>query len=283
MNLRNELKTLFFASLFVAAIGFFSINSFGQKTYSGDPVTKDGISKALKLRQFQTADIVKIINEQGVEFKLTNDIEKELVENGARPELIEAIRRNYRGALKIKPSATNSNNYDGLVTKAIGLYESERNADEAISILNQAVELEPGKYRAYQMLGYVTLYGKKDFKKAEDHMRKAMELGGSAVFRLKHAHDYNFFKKCEGSFYISNNSVRFEGDDNADTFQVRDSEIVKIDIQGKWSGVFTLKMKGSIFHIVIRDSKGKDEDKYQFSPLTGKDAETKLILRLIGK
>ncbi|HRH44515.1 MAG TPA: hypothetical protein PKY82_22960 [Pyrinomonadaceae bacterium] len=267
---------------FIVVLALFSSISFAQRTYTGDPVTKNGLLKALKLRQFQTADIVKIVNEQGVDFKLAGDIENELRANGARPELIEAVRRNYRGALKIKPTNT-SNTYESLVSQAINIYESANSANRAIEILNQAVALEPGKYRAYQMLGYVTLYGKRDFKKAEEYMRKAMDLGGSAVFRLKHAHDYNFFKSCEGSFYISRNTIRFEGDDNQDTFNVRDTEIVKIDTQGKWSGVFTLKMKGGIFHIVIREKGGNENDKYQFSPLTGKDEERKMIIRLIGK
>lgn len=252
-----------------------------QRTYTGEPVTKNGLIKALKLRQFQTSDIVKIVNEQGVDFKITSDIQNELAKNGARPELLEAVRSHFRGALKVKP--TNSNTYDGLISQAINLYESANSANRAIEILNQAVAIEPNKSRAYQMLGYVTLYGKRDFKKAEENMRKAIELGGSAVFRLKHAHDYNFLNSCEGSFFISKGGIRFEGDDNQDTFNVRDSEIVKINTQGKLSGIFTLKLKGGIFHIVIREKNGTENDKYQFSPLTGKDEERKMIIRLIGK
>lgn len=274
-------KSLFILILTTFCFGIFPADSLAQRTYKGNPVDKDLLIKALKQRQFKSSDFVEIINEQGVEFKLTNDIQKELEQAGARPEIIEAIRRNYRGALKIKP--TTSNTYEGLVSQAVNIYESANSANRAIELLNQAVALDPNKYRAYQMLGYVTLYGKRDFKKAEEFMKKAMDLGGSAVFRLKHAHDYNFFKSCEGSFFISQNNIRFEGDDSQDTFNVRDSEIVKINTQGKWSGVFTLKVKGGIFHIVIREKNGTENDKYQFSPLTGKDEERKMIIRLIGK
>lgn len=263
---------------FVIILIVFSTISFAQRTYTGEPVTKNGLIKALKLRQFQTSDIVKIINEQGVDFKLTGDIENELRANGARPELIDTVRRNYRGALKIKPT-NNSNTYEGLISQAINLYESANSANRAIEILNQAVALEPNKYRAYQMLGYVTLYGRRDFKEAEQFMRKAIDLGGSAVFRVKHAHDFNFIQFCEGSLFISRNFVRFEGDYNQDTFQVRDTDIIKVDTQGKWSGL--LKFKGGIFHLVIRNK--AEEDKYQFSPLTGKNDEAKMIIRLIGK
>lgn len=263
-----------------AILIFFSTAVFAQKTYIGEPVTRNGLIKALKMRQFKTSDIVAIINEQGCEFRLEKDTQDELIRAGARPEVIEAVRRNYRGALKIKSS--NSNTYEGLVGKAVNIYESERNAKEAIETLNQAIALEPNKYRAYQMLGYVLLYGKKDFKKAEESMRKAINLGGSAVFRVKHSHDYNFLNSCSGSFYISRNNVRFEDDENVHTFQVKDSDIIKIETGNKWAGL--LKFKGGIFNVVIRDKADvKDKDKYQFSSLTGKGDEAKMIVRLVGK
>lgn len=275
----GKLVVVNFFSLIIFLSILFPTNLFSQKKYTGEPVTKNGLIKALNLRQFKTSDIVQIIDEQGVEFRLTNDIQLELQKAGARPELIEAVRRNYRGALNVKPS--NANTYEGLISKAITAYESRNRTNEAISILNQAVNLKPNEYKAYQMLGYVTLYGREDFREAEDYMKKAISLGGSAVFRLKHAHDYNFLNSCEGSLYISNNNIRFEGDNNSDTFQVNKSQIEKINTVGKWSGL--LKLKGGVFHIEIRDKASKDKDKYQFSPLTGKNDESKMIIRLIGK
>ncbi len=273
-------KSLVLLTLMTFCFGFLALESLAQKTYIDAPVTKNGLIKALRLRQFQTSDIVKIINESGVEFKLTSDIQNELEQAGARPELIEAVRRNFRGALKIKP--TTSITYEGLISQAINVYESANSSDRAIQILNQAVALDPNKSRAYQMLGYVTLYGKRDFKKSEEYMRKAINLGGSAVFRLRHSHDFNFLQSCSGSFYISKGSIRYEDDENVHTFQVRDADIVKIDTGNKWTGL--LKMKGGIFNLVIRDKADvKDKDKYQFSPLTGKGDEAKMIIRLVGK
>ncbi len=289
MLLKKLTSKLTILCLITGLLGLFAEISFAQKNYVGDPVTKNGLIKALKLRQFQTADIVQVINEQGVEFRLTSDIEEELRKVGARPELIEAVRRNYRSALKVKPADSDpkvkpahSETYEGLISKAIGSYESERNAQEAITILNQAINLEPNKSRAYQMLGYVNLYGLKNFKQAEEYMRKAINLGGSAVFRVRHSHDYTFSYSCIGSFYISKNSVRYEDDENIHTFQVRDSDIVKIDTIGMWTGL--LKRKGGLFKVVIRDKADiTDKDKYDFSPLTGKSEEAKMIIRLVGK
>lgn len=267
---------IYFAIFFV----IYSTVLFAQKNYIGEPVTKDGLLKALKMRQFKTSDIVSIINEQGCGFRLDKDIQEELVRAGARPEVVEAVRRNFRNALKIKP--INSKTYEGLISQAVNIYESEKNAKEAISILNQAIALEPNKYRAYQMLGYVTLYGKRKYKDAENYMRKAMDLGGSAVFRVRHAHDYTFSYTCSGSLYISNNNVRYEDDENNHTFQVKDSDIVRITTIGMWTGF--LKFKKGLFKIIIRDKADvKDKDKYDFSAKSGKGEEADMIVRLVGK
>lgn len=280
MRFKLILKKLNTLTLILILFAISAQEGFAQKNYTGEPVTKDGLVKALKMRQFKSSDIVSIINEQGCEFRLDKGTQEDLIKAGARPEVIEAVRRNFRGALKIKPS--NANTYEGLISQAINIYESNRNSKAAIAILNQAIAMDPNKYRAYQMIGYVSLYGQKNFKQAEDYMRKAISLGGSAVFRVKHSHDYNFLNSCSGSFYISRNNIRYEDDENVHTFQVKDSDIIKIETGNKWAGL--LKLKGGIFNVVIRDKADvKDKDKYQFSSLTGKGDEAKMIVRLVGK
>lgn len=268
---------MFFSTAVLVAI---ACTGSAQRTYVGDPVTKAGLIKTLKLRQFQTAEIVRVISEQGVEFQLNDDTRQELVQAGARPEVLDAVRRNFRGPLKIKPN--NSATYQGLISQAIGAYESEKNARQAIDLLNKAATMKPTESRAYQMLGYVNLYGLRNFSQAEAYMRKAINLGGSAVFRVRHAHDYTFSYSCIGSFFITRAGIRFEDDQNAHTFQVRDRDILNIDQVGKWTGLF--KRRGGLFKVVIRDKADmRDKDKYDFSPLTGKDEEAKMIIRLIGK
>ncbi len=276
----NYNRTLCSLVLFVTILGILAGFAAAQGRYVGDPVTQSGLLKTLRLRQFQTSEIVRVIIEQGVEFRLTEEIKRELVSAGARPEVIDAVRTHYRGSLKVK--LNNTNTYEGIVSKAINLYESEKNANEAIALLNKAVALRPNGSRAYQMLGYVYLYGLRNFKQAEQNMRKAIGLGGSAVFRVRHAHDYTFSYSCIGSFYISANQIRYEDDANEHTFQVRDRDIVKIDEVGTWSGL--LKRRGGLFKVVIRDKANiRDKDKYDFSPLTGKGEEAKMIIRLVGK
>lgn len=289
MFLGKKVKSYIHPVLIAIFLGVFALNTFSQKTYVGDPVTKSGLLKTIKMRQFKTSDMVEIINEQGCEFRLTSDIQSELVKAGARPEVIEAVRRNYRGALKIK--ADNSNSYQGLISRAISIYESERNAKEAIAILNQAINLRPNEARAYQMMGYVSLYGLRNFKQAEQYMRKAIDLGGSAVYRVYHAHDHTFSYSCTGSFYVSKNNIRYEDDENVHTFQVKDSDIDKIETVGAWGSILKpktwgdfIKFKKGLFKVKIRDKADiRDKDNYMFSVNTGKDDEAKMIVRLIGK
>jgi hypothetical protein len=269
--------------------------SIAQKNYVGEAASKNDLLKILRLHQFKTSDIVAVINEQGVDFRLTPDIQTELVKAGARPELIEAVRGNFRGVLPIRPvnssskikpeipnqivKPDNSNSYEGLIKKAINQYETDSNARMAIETLNQAVSLNPNKPRAYQMLGFINLYGLENFKTAEDYMRKAINAGGSAVFRLKHSHDKVFLTSCSGSFYISRAGIRYEDDENIHTFNVTDSNIVKIETGSFFNKLY--KLKGGTFNVVIRDR--SDQENYQFSPKTGKTEEAKMIIRLVGK
>lgn len=69
-----------------------------RQTSSDAPVKKDKLVKVLRSKQYQAREIAKIIAEQGVDFQLTPDVQAELVGAGARPEVLEAVRRNYRAA-----------------------------------------------------------------------------------------------------------------------------------------------------------------------------------------
>ena len=60
------------------------------------PIKKTGLVKALEINGLSTKEIVDIIRERGVDFRVTPEVEQELRKAGARPELIEAARQNYR-------------------------------------------------------------------------------------------------------------------------------------------------------------------------------------------
>ena len=67
--------------------------------YKGDALKKDGILKQLQQKgknAIKPAEMVKNIREYGVNFPITPDVETELARAGAKKEIIDAARDNYR-------------------------------------------------------------------------------------------------------------------------------------------------------------------------------------------
>ena len=75
------------------------------RAQSAKPIDKAGLMEAVRLRGLGTAEMVEIIREFGVDFRLLPEDEKELAKLGADPRLIEAVRANYRGAAPAPPPA----------------------------------------------------------------------------------------------------------------------------------------------------------------------------------
>ena len=278
---KNARKVICLFALIVC-LNLSAVEANAQKrAYTGEPVTQYGLLKVLNAKQYQTRQIIQVITSQGVDFRLTSAIRSELAEAGARPDLLQAVEQNYRG--KISGGKTGGgSNYENLIETAMEQFNSEKNTAEAIKILEKAVKVNPKNSKAFQLLGYVKLYGLEDFEAAEKDMRKAIALGGSAVFRISHAHDLTFSYSCEGSLYISKNDVRFEGDNNEHTFDVPKRDITNVKTLGGWGKL--IRRKSGAFKIVIRDRMDEDKDdkdKYNFSPLTGEKKEAKLVIKLI--
>lgn len=81
--------------------------------YKGNPVKKEKLVSVLRSKQLQTRDIVTVIKSNGVDFQLTPAVEKELTTAGARPEVISAIRDNYRQAVKTNNVAASKTKFTG--------------------------------------------------------------------------------------------------------------------------------------------------------------------------
>lgn len=277
------LKIAFVCLLFSAA----SVDLAAQ--YKGAPVKKNRLLQALRSRQLQTQDIVTIINTNGVDFPLTPENRKALVAAGARPEVIRAVANNPRfssqdnlTAKSEKNSANrkNKNNaaasYDDLLAQAIYSYKDKKNPQGAVRILEAAMKMKPKNPEAYQMLGFVYLYGLKDLAQAEKSMRESFENGGSAVFRVYHDDNGKFTKRCTGSLYVSQNTLRFESDDNVHTFETTTVNIDKIRLDTETTRTWK---KRSIFKIFLKI--GNQEAKFRFTPLTGEQEESKLAARFV--
>jgi hypothetical protein len=72
------------------------------------PYDKDKLIRVVQLNALPTAEVVQAIQQRGVDFRMTSDIESQFRAAGARPEVIEAIRSNYRGPSSPPPSNSSS-------------------------------------------------------------------------------------------------------------------------------------------------------------------------------
>jgi hypothetical protein len=257
--------------------------------YRGAPVKKERLVQALRSRQLQTGDIVTIINRNGVDFRLTAETKKLLIAAGARPQVIEAISNNSRVSvpdnnntiaktvrrnIKIKPAMPD---YDDLLERAIFSYKEQKNPKSAVQILKAAARVKPENPAAYQMLGFVYLYGLHDLAQAEKSMRESFTNGGSAVFRVFHDDNGKFTHRCTGSLYISQNTLRFESDDNVHTFETSTVNIEKLKLDTESTREWK---KRSIFKVILKF--GKEEAKFRFAPLTGIQEESKMVERFVA-
>jgi len=224
----------------------------------------------------QVGDIVTIIKNNGVNFKLTPVIKRELIAAGARPAVIRAVVNNPRMRRMNKPAQPT---YNDLIDQALDSYKKQGKRENSVRILEKAITAQPENPVAYQMLGYIYLYAFNNFAQAEKSMLVSIAKGGSAVFRVFHDDNGKFTATCTGSLYISRDTVRFESDSNVHTFEVSMSNVaqMKIDTMAatpKWK-------EHSIYKIILRT--GKSRSKFRFAPLTGALEESKMVERLIRK
>ncbi len=71
------------------------------------PISKKGLLEAIRLNGLSTRELIQHIEQRGVNFQLTAEDEAEFRAAGARPEVIAAVRANYRPAeTKVNSSHT---------------------------------------------------------------------------------------------------------------------------------------------------------------------------------
>lgn len=333
------------------------------------PISKDGLVKAVRINGLSTAELIQQIQSRGVAFQMTPEAEAEMRQAGARPEVIEAARSNYRAssstpvvntagragvpkgaplskneivtmlqagspsskveqfveargvnfqsnaqtAREIKaaggtnslvgaitsryippgsnrgsaatppqPASRRGPDYDDLTDQATAAYYA-KDASRASQLLQQAVALDPSQPRAYQLLGFTQLYLQNNLAAAETNMRKAIELGGSAAFRVFHDHaNGSFNSTCSGTLFVTKSNITYKADDGADTFEAEDTGIKEIKTNNFAGGAFGVMLGGKdrgAFHIKVR--RDRDTKNYNFAPLTEKRAESELIIKLV--
>src|SRR5262245_50424127 len=73
------------------------------------PYDKDKLIRVVQLNALPTSEVVQAIQQRGVDFKMTSDVESQFRAAGARPEVIDAIRSNYRGNSSPPPNNPSAN------------------------------------------------------------------------------------------------------------------------------------------------------------------------------
>ena len=254
--------------------------------FNGQPLSKDAIITLLQ-NGVKDVQIKKNISARGVNFKPSVSEKAELKKAGATVTLIALMdasfsnpNQNTAANNDTGGSKTTADNYQNLVDKAVEQYDSTKDTPGAIATLQQAVKADPNEARPYQQMGYMYLYGQKNFAEAEKNMREAITRGGSAVFRVFHDHDGMFTTSCDGSLFVAKDGVRFESDDNKHTFETTDVNIKQIKMNSIFKTFY--KAKSGSFKIILKSGEN-DSVKFSFAPLTDNALESKMIIRLIGK
>jgi hypothetical protein len=372
MNFRVEQKKrarLLAAFFAVAALLLFPARTPAQ---AKKPITREGLVKAVRINGLSTVELIQLVQSRGVSFQMTPDAEAELRAAGARPEVIEAARSNYRpgaapvtnastrgrsnvppgpplskneivtmlqagtpsarveqfvdargvsfqsnaqaareikaaggtnslvgaiaagyaapgrtrtpvaGTARTAPASARGLDYDDLTDQATAAYDA-RDAARATQLLTRAIQLDAGQPRAYQLLGFTQLYLQNNIAEAEKNMRRAIELGGSASFRVFHDHANGSFKEtCSGTLFVTKRNVTFKADDGRDTFEAEDSAVKEIKVNNLAGGAFGVLLGGrdlGAFHIKVK--RDRDSKNYNFAPLTKKKNESELIITLV--
>lgn len=290
-------RPLFFLLILtVVGYGWSAFQDFSQpalaqsEARSSRPIRKTGILAALKVNGLSTAEFVSEIERRGVDFQMTPADEQEFLAAGARPEIIAAIRAGYRGAPPVKTGGKGKNGGDSL-DKVVGVkrppkgldYDDvfdqgvealkNQDANTALARFATATGIRPEDPKAYAMLGYTHLYVTGNLPEAERNMAQAINLGGTAVFRVYHDHDGFFGNFCSGSLFVGRNDVTFRADDGKHTFAADRATIKEVKTNG-----FVGSELGA-FHVKVRLGKDKDRN-YNFAPLTKQRFESDLVVRL---
>lgn len=109
------------------------------------PIKKKGLTDALGTGGLSVAELTKIIEERGVDFRLTYDNEDDLRKAGATDPILDAVSKHYRHALAPQADRTKAAT---LVKSSKALFDAH-DANSAMPVVNQALELDPDSADAY--------------------------------------------------------------------------------------------------------------------------------------
>ncbi|HEX8351904.1 MAG TPA: hypothetical protein VF611_03200 [Pyrinomonadaceae bacterium] len=258
---------------------------------AGPPLSKNEVVTMLQAGT-PPARVEQFVEARGVSFQSNAQTAREIKAVGGTNSLVGAIAAGYAAPGRTRtpppspnrpaPAAARAPDYDDLTDQATAAYDA-KDAARATQILTQAIRMDSAQPRAYQLLGFTQLYLQNNITEAEKNMRRAMELGGSASFRVFHDHANGSFKEtCAGTLFVTKTNITFKADDGRDTFETEDANVREIKTNSLAGGAFGALLGGrdlGAFHIKVR--RDKDTKNYNFAPLTKKKNESELIITLV--
>lgn len=256
--------------------------------YTGSPVTKNRLVKAVRSKAIALPLIVKIIKESGVDFKLTPAVEQEFLAVKTNRQIINAARDNFR-APSVAASVANypkqedtTEKYEQLYYQGLQMIDQLRAAttrQQADNIAQsmkdiglRAIKLNPSRPDAYKVVGSALLLTG-NFSEAEKYGQEALNRGGSLAFPVYHLSGTPHLE----ILHIAKGFITVESDQKF--FEYNTREILDIERQSNYSAP-----RGSVAVFSISAFKNNSPVDWYFSPAnTGSDQEANLIMRLIQK
>lgn len=272
--------------LAVIAVALSWIEVCAQK-YTGSPVTKERLVRAVRSRQFAVPVLVKQIKISGVDFELTPAIEGELAAAGAHSQVVEAVRISYRYAGQARgrqvpaPDAKGERYeqlyYQGLdalqrLRTATTIQEAGSIARSVIALAQQAINADPSRHEAYTLVGSAHLLTR-NMSEAERYGQMAIDRGGSLAFPVYHLAGMPHIE----TLYIGLGFATIES--NQKFFQFTAAEVTGPQRQNNYmmSGIMV-----AVFS--INTFKEGRRDIWYFAPAnTGTAEEADMIIRLVRK
>ncbi len=135
------------------------------------PIKKKGLIDALGTGGLSAAELIDLIHQRGVNFRLAFDDEEELRNAGASPAVLEAIRKYYHST-PISPA--DKTNAASLLKSSRALLDAH-DPNSALPVVTQALALDQDDAEAYVLRGRIYLAASQP-KKAEVDFHIALQI-----------------------------------------------------------------------------------------------------------
>jgi len=103
-------RVIFAAAAAILFALFAMVTASVVEMQAKQPYDKDKLLRVVQLNALPTTEVVQAIQQRGVDFKMTSDVESQFRGAGARPEVVDAIRGNYRAGAGSPPPSNPPNN-----------------------------------------------------------------------------------------------------------------------------------------------------------------------------